>query len=241
MSSNTPPRRRLAAPRPLAAGGLALAASYSVYAAYCGHTRVTTDDAYLEAHVSTVGARVGGAVKEVLVADNQTVAEGEALIRLDPRDQEAALEQAAAAVAVAQGELEAVAAALPVADGAIQGEVQVARSAVQETAAGELRRARAERQRMRALVRDRIVAEEDLDNAEAAYQAARARVSGMRAALRQKKGRRGELVVRQAEMRTAAGKLAAAQARRREAEQRLEYTTIRAPFAGRVTRKSVGA
>jgi membrane fusion protein (multidrug efflux system) len=242
MSSNSPPtvpQSLPVLPRALMAGGLALLASYSIYTVYGGSGRVTTDDAYLEARVSTVGARVSGSVQEVLVADNQEVQEGQVLVRLDPRDYQIGLEQAVAAVEVAQGQLEAAAAGVPLADGSVQGEVQAARSALQGAASGELRRARGERQRMRKLVRDHIVAQEDLDNAEAAYHAARAKVAEMSAALRQKRGRRGEVDVRQAERKTAAGRLAQAQARQREAEQRLEYATIRAPFRGRVTRKNV--
>ena len=37
---------------------------------------VSTDDAFVEAHVSPVSARVRGTVVQVLVSDNQEVAEG---------------------------------------------------------------------------------------------------------------------------------------------------------------------
>jgi len=47
---------------------------------------VSTDDAFVEAHVSPVSARVRGTVLEVLVRDNQEVAAGAPLVRLDPRD-----------------------------------------------------------------------------------------------------------------------------------------------------------
>ncbi len=69
------------------------------------HTHVTTDDAYVTAHVAPVSARVTGTVREVLVDDNQDVRSGDVLVRLDPRDYEVAVAQARAAVAMAQGDL----------------------------------------------------------------------------------------------------------------------------------------
>jgi membrane fusion protein (multidrug efflux system) len=226
-------------PRTALVAALVLGLSYAVYTAYDNSHTASTDDAYLEGRVSAVGARVSGSVKQVLVEDNQEVKEGEVLIRLDPRDFEIALQDARAAVEVAQADHEAAAAGVPLANGAVQGEVQRARAALRGAAAGELRRARGERLRMRRLVRDHIVAREDLDNAEAAYRVVRAKVEGMSAALRQSRGRRHEVDVREAQTRTAAARLAQAQARLAEAERRLGYATIRAPFAGRVTRKNV--
>ena len=38
--------------------------------------RVSTDDAQIEGHVNAVSARIGGAVVEVLVSDNQLVEKG---------------------------------------------------------------------------------------------------------------------------------------------------------------------
>ena len=58
--------------------------------------RVSTDDAFVEARVIHVSPKVGGQVIEVDVTDNQRVRAGEVLLRLDPRDYAAALEQARA-------------------------------------------------------------------------------------------------------------------------------------------------
>jgi membrane fusion protein (multidrug efflux system) len=223
----------------LATGAALAACLWGIQIARKAASHVSTDDAFVEARVSVISARVGGSVQEVAVADNQEVKEGDILVRLDPRDAAATLEQARAAVAVAQGQLEAASAAVPLTGDTVRGEVQEVRFALHGAARGELRRARAERARMKELVRHRIVAVEDFDRADANFQAAQASVEGMRANLRQTRGRRREVDVRQAEVRTASGRLAAAVARQREAEQRLEYTAIRAPFSGRITRKTV--
>jgi membrane fusion protein (multidrug efflux system) len=71
---------------------------------------VSTDDAYVEATVAPVGAQVPGRVIEVLVRDNEAVSTGQILARLDPRDYQARVEQARAAVLMAERRLQAAAA-----------------------------------------------------------------------------------------------------------------------------------
>ncbi|MFN8093558.1 MAG: TolC family protein [Vicinamibacteria bacterium] len=64
--------------------------------------REETDDAQVEAHVSSVAPRVGGTVLEVLVKDNQPVRTGDLLVRIDPRDYQVALARAEADLAEAE-------------------------------------------------------------------------------------------------------------------------------------------
>jgi membrane fusion protein (multidrug efflux system) len=71
---------------------------------------VSTDDAYVEATVAPVSAQVSGRVVEVLVRDNEAVSAGQLLVRLDPRDYEARVEQARAAVLMGERRLQAAAA-----------------------------------------------------------------------------------------------------------------------------------
>ena len=63
--------------------------------------KVSTDDAQVDAHITTVSTRVPGFVNEVVVNDNQYVKVGDLLLRIDPRDYHAALDQAQAAYDVA--------------------------------------------------------------------------------------------------------------------------------------------
>src|SRR4029434_3624582 len=67
---------------------------------------VSTDDAFVEAHISPVSSRVRGTVVQVLVRDNQEVPAGAPLVRLDPRDLEVKVHQARAAVATAESRSE---------------------------------------------------------------------------------------------------------------------------------------
>ena len=56
----------------------------------------TTDDAEVDAHLNPISARIDGTIARVYVDDNQTVAAGQALVDLDPRDYQVALDQSMA-------------------------------------------------------------------------------------------------------------------------------------------------
>ncbi len=51
-----------------------------------GRGKETTDDAFVESHVSNIAPRVAGQVLHVLVKDNQAVVAGDVMIELDDRD-----------------------------------------------------------------------------------------------------------------------------------------------------------
>ena len=59
----------------------------------------TTDDAFVDARVFSVAAKVGGYVTDVFVTDNQHVETGQPLAQIDERDYRTALDQAQAQVA----------------------------------------------------------------------------------------------------------------------------------------------
>jgi membrane fusion protein (multidrug efflux system) len=63
--------------------------------------QVSTDDAQVDSHITSVSPRISGYVDKLPVNDNQQVAAGELLARIDPRDYQAAVDQAAAAYEVA--------------------------------------------------------------------------------------------------------------------------------------------
>jgi HlyD family secretion protein len=73
-------------------------------ASACGHS-ATTYSGTLQAEAANVGSTVGGRVTAVLVADGQRVSKGQMLVRFDPKDQRAALEQAQGALAQSQATL----------------------------------------------------------------------------------------------------------------------------------------
>jgi membrane fusion protein (multidrug efflux system) len=66
-----------------------------------GRFQVSTDNAYVQADYTTVAPKISGYVAEVLVRDNQAVKAGQVLARIDDRDFQVALDQAAADVQTA--------------------------------------------------------------------------------------------------------------------------------------------
>ncbi|MFZ1940388.1 MAG: HlyD family secretion protein [Terracidiphilus sp.] len=62
----------------------------------------STDDAQVDVHLYPVSARISGYVQQVNVDDNQWVNEGSALVQIDPRDYEVALERAQATLGTSQ-------------------------------------------------------------------------------------------------------------------------------------------
>src|ERR1700692_4455300 len=63
--------------------------------------RESTDDAQVDGHITPIAAKISGRVQEVLVNDNEAVKAGQVLVRIDPRDYQAALDNANGALALA--------------------------------------------------------------------------------------------------------------------------------------------
>lgn len=68
------------------------------------HNRESTDDAQVDGHITPIAAKISGRISEVLVNDNQEVQAGQVLAKIDPRDYQAAVDQAKAALAVAESD-----------------------------------------------------------------------------------------------------------------------------------------
>jgi membrane fusion protein (multidrug efflux system) len=235
------------------AAGLVLAGlGYAGYLLHYSLTHVSTDDAYVAAHIAPVSARVPGTVLEVLVNDNRDVKAGDLLVRLDPKDYEVALAQARAAVEAARADLENSRANLPLTDETTRSLVEQAEAAVAaardasdvaahdleerrgqvkakqaaEAAAraavgmaeADLERTRLDRDRTRELVEARMIARQDYDHAEAAYQSARAATDVARQRVSQA---REESIQTEAAVRSQAAALAQALRRVQEAEAAL--------------------
>ncbi len=56
----------------------------------------STDDAFIEGHVMTIGTKLSNTVSEVLIDDNYEVKKGDLLVQIDPRDYQVQLHQAQA-------------------------------------------------------------------------------------------------------------------------------------------------
>jgi len=79
---------------------LAVAAGLFLYY----RNRESTDDAQVDGHITPIAAKISGRVAEVLVHDNEPVKAGQVLVKIDPRDYQAALDNAKASLALALSE-----------------------------------------------------------------------------------------------------------------------------------------
>jgi membrane fusion protein (multidrug efflux system) len=94
----TPARKWILA----AAGVVAVVIVLAMYFYY--RDRVSTDDAEVDAHVTPIASKIYGNISEILVLDNQQVKAGQILVRIDPRDSQAKVDQARAALALAESQ-----------------------------------------------------------------------------------------------------------------------------------------
>ena len=68
------------------------------------HNRESTDDAQVDGHITPIASKIYGRVGQVLVDDNQPVKAGQVLVKIDPRDYQASLDQAKAQLALAESD-----------------------------------------------------------------------------------------------------------------------------------------
>ncbi len=279
---------------PLLVAGAVLAVGAGTAAWYHAAGRESTDNAQVEAHITPLAARVGGAILEVGVRDNQRVAAGDVLVRIDPRDYDVALARARAELADAEAATAMAASGLPIAETTTASDVQRAAgstasaSAASAAAAGAVdaagarvqasraraveaeataEKARKDRDRLNGLIAKEEISQQQFDSAVASAKVAEAGVDSARAAVleaetgvraaesrlaeskgavRQAQASQHATEVGPAQVRVARARLEAAQARVaqaraavQQAELHLEYTTLKAPVAGVVTRKNV--
>jgi membrane fusion protein, multidrug efflux system len=83
-------------------GAIVLAVFLGLYLYF--HNRETTDDAQVDGHITPIAAKVYGRVGKVLVKDNQPIKAGQVIVQLEQGDYQAALDEAKAELALAEGE-----------------------------------------------------------------------------------------------------------------------------------------
>jgi len=99
-------------------------------------TYESTDDAQIDGHLMPISARISGYVDKVNVDDNQYVKAGTVLVEIDPRDYQAALDQARAALADAQATAQAVQTNVPITSINTTSQVSSAQADIDSAQAG---------------------------------------------------------------------------------------------------------
>ena len=95
----------------LAGGIIALTVIAALFLYY--RNRESTDDAQVDGHITPIAAKISGRVAEVLVTDNEPVKAGQILLKIDPRDYQAAVDQAQGALDVAESDAQSAGADVP--------------------------------------------------------------------------------------------------------------------------------
>ncbi|MEO7038515.1 MAG: HlyD family secretion protein [Gemmatimonadaceae bacterium] len=197
----------------------------------------STDNAQVDGHIVPVLAKVGGYVTAVLVQDNDSVAKGKELVRIDDSELKVKVAQAEADLAAAQstaggskftGQSQAAVATAT-------GNRYAADAQIQAALANQ-QKANADLARMRDLVAKQIVSAQQLDAAQAAAAAAAADVESLQ---RQAAAAGGAVQNAQAGVRLAKAKLQAEQAALDNAKLQLSYTDVQAPETGTISKKQV--
>lgn len=192
----------------------------------------STDDAFIESHVTPIAPQVAGRVERVLVNDNQFVNAGDALVQIDPSDFEATLDQERANLASAKSRLAQAGAQLTV----DQAKVEQEKASVIADEA-EANRAEADSKRYQA-VGTSGVSESQLDLATTQARSAAANVT---AARNKELAAEAQASLDQASIQTAAAEIKKSEAAVRQAELNLSYTQVRAHESGYVTHRTVEA
>jgi len=204
-----------------------------------------TDDAQVEANISPVIPRTAGYISDVRVRDNQQVRKGDTLIILDNRDLLIRVEQAEAALAGAQSNLQVARASTS----ASQANISISRASIGtadaqiEAARINVRRATQDFNRYANLIKDHSITQQQYEQAEAARQTAERQL----AVLEQQRGVAREQTSAAASQSNATAQgisVAAATIRQREADVDnarllLSYTVITAPADGLVSKVTV--
>jgi len=204
---------------------------------YLTKDQETTDDAYTDGRSVTVAPKVSGYVIELAVTDNQHVAAGQTLVRIDPRDYLAARDQARGELEAAQGQLAAARTALDLARVTYPARLASA-EAQRDAAQAVLIRAHADLGRQRALSRA-ATTQQQIDQATESERQATAQLAEAEANLRQAQPVAQNIAQVEAQVRQLEGLVGQARAKLDQAELNLSYTTVTAPQEGWVTKRNV--
>ena len=186
----------------------------------------STDDAFIESRPFALAPKVAGYLVTVPVTDNQQVAAGDVIARIDPRDYRAALEQATAQVTAARAGIRSVDAQIAVQ----QAQVDAAQARVAGAQAA-VRFAQENAARYRELAQRKVGTVQQAQQTQSTLQQDQASLTDAQAALRVAERQIGALEAQRA---NAEASLSQAEAQRRQAELNLSYTTMTAAQAGHV-------
>ena len=200
-----------------------------LYLDYAEHFE-STDDAFIAARQSALAPKVSGYITAVPVTDNEHIAAGDVIARIDDRDYRIALDQAEAQVAAAQASIENIDAQLQVQQAQISAnEAQV------EQAQAALVFAEQQNWRYQELAQK---GSGTIQNAQQYSSQLRQQQAALASAQATLKLAQRQIEALKAQRSSAVASLAQAKAQRDQAQLNLSYTTVTAAQPGRVVNLS---
>jgi membrane fusion protein, multidrug efflux system len=221
--------------------------------------RVSSDDANVDGHISAIAPKISGTVSEVAVLDNQSVKAGQVLVRIDPRDYQAKVDMAKAALQQAQSQLQSAQQLVPLTSDTTQSataaanaqladaeaEQQRARVAYEQASSSDIAvaqanlrskqasndRAQADLARMKPLVDKAEISQQQYDSYTAAARVAQSEVEAAREKLASVQK---DAAIRQAAVSAAESRVSQARAQLQSSQANRKQVGIRTADAGTV-------
>jgi len=207
------------------------AASYGVYYVLVGRFFVSTDDAYVRANNTILGARVAGHIAAILPADNTLVHQGDVALRIDDGDYKIAVDAARTRIATQRATIDRIGRQVAAQTSA----VEQAQANLASAEAG-LKRAGLEYERQQSLSNKGFASHAIFEQSEAARDQG---IAGVKAAQAAYDTARDNVEVTRAQQAEAQAQLAELQTTLAKAERDLEFTYVRSPVDGTFSNRLV--
>jgi membrane fusion protein (multidrug efflux system) len=211
---------------------LALAAvGYGSYYTLIGRFYVSTDDAYVRANNTMLGARVAGHIAAILPGDNVLVRAGDVIFRIDDGDYRIAVDAARSKIATQQATIDRIGRQVTAMESAAeQSKAQLA------SAEANQKRADLDFDRQQALSTKGFASRATFEQSQAGRDQGAAAVQSAQAAFN---AARDSVEVTKAQQDEARAQLAELQTSLAKAERDLDFTSVRAPVDGTFSNRLV--
>jgi membrane fusion protein, multidrug efflux system len=225
-----PRKRRLVLPGILAVLALA-GAAYGVHYFLVGRFFVGTDDAYVRANSTTLGARVSGHIAAILPGDNKVVHSGDVIFKIDDGDYRIAVDAARTKIATQSATIDRIGRQIT----ALEGAAEQAKAQLASAVAG-LKRAGLDFDRQQDLSNKGYASRATFEVSEASRDQGAAAVKSAQAAF---DTALSNVEVTKAQQAEARAQLAELQTSLAKAERDLDFTSVRAPVEGAFSNRMV--
>ncbi|MDX7952021.1 HlyD family secretion protein [Lichenihabitans sp. Uapishka_5] len=214
-----------------------LAIAGGLYYYLSNRGKVETDDAYTDGNVVSIAPQVSGEVVSLDVNDNQFVHKGDPLIHIDPRQYQFTLEQQQGSLDTTNAQVVNQKLGVEIAKKNFPAGLQLAKANL-ESAQATLALQKQNYDRQKSLPKQ-ATTQQEVDTATSNQQAAQAQVDQAEARVTQAEPVQQNIAQSQQQVSQLQGQIEQAKGRVDQANLNIEWTVLRAPQDGWVTRRNV--